>query len=350
MFLKNAWYAVGWSDELLPGQLKQHFVIGEPVVLMRRADGTAAAMEDRCAHRAAALSLGRLEADGLRCLYHGVKFDTTTGRGVEVPGQPRASDGMAARVYPVHEREGWLFVWMGDPAKADVALVPPVAGPTGTVWTVARSHMDYDANYVLINDNLCDFSHLAYVHVGSFGGGDESMLKHWATEKSDISVIERGIHLERWAESVAVPPFLAERVPSGRVDRFTMYDYLAPGVLLMHSEIYQEGVCRASDGKRPTAEPLYADYTSQCVVPLTAKTTRYYFTWGPRVQDALPGMVEGMAQLAVAAFTEDRIMIEAQQRIHDATPTLKFQPTVHDRGPNQMRNVMERLKKGEASA
>ena len=347
MFLKNAWYAAGWSDELAVGQLKQHFIIGEPVVLLRRADGSAAALEDRCAHRGAALSLGRVEGDALRCMYHGLKFDTATGRCTEIPGQARIGEQVRVRSYPLLERQGWLWVWMGDPAQADPALLPPVVGPTSTDWTVARSHMDYDANYVLINDNLCDFSHLAFVHINSFGAGDENRLRMWSEEKSDIVQQERGIRVNRWVAGAEAPPYLSAHAPTGRVDRYSRYDYLAPGVLLMFSGVYPEGVAAASQGGEPTAEPLYADFTSQAVVPLTATTTRYYFTWGPRAGDVLPGMVEGMAQLAVAAFTEDRLMIEAQQRIHNATPHLRMQPIVHDRGPAQMRWVMDKLMKAE---
>lgn len=347
MFLKNAWYAAGWSDELAPGQLRQHFLLGEPVLLARRADGRVVALEDRCAHRATALSMGRLEGEGLRCLYHGLKFDTASGRCIEIPGQPRIPDNLAVRTHPVVEREGWLFVWMGDPALADPALVPPVVGPANTEWTVGRSQMDYVANYQLINDNLCDFSHLAYVHVNSFGGGDPRRLQVWAEEKSEITRLERGIRVRRWVPDAEAPPFLLSKVPEGRVDRYSTYDYLTPGVLLMRSASYPVGTHAACAGGHPAGEPLYADFTSQTVIPLTATTSRYYFTWGPRAQDVLPGMVDGMQQLAVAAFTEDRLMIEAQQRIHDTTPQLRFAPIVHDRGPTLMRAVMSQLIEAE---
>lgn len=351
MFLKNAWYGAGWSDELAPGQLQQRFIIGEPVVLARLEDGTLVALEDRCAHRAAALSYGRVEGSSLRCLYHGVRFDARTGAGLEVPGQARPSDGMCVRTYSVHERQGWIFVWMGDPAKADVALVPGVAGPHNDTWATRHGHMDYDANYVLINDNLCDLSHLSFVHVQSFGMGDASRLSAWAAERADVTVLERGIHVQRWVEGAPAPAFIAQKVPSGRVDRFAMYDYLAPGVFLMTTEIYPEGTCRAHAGRRPTDRvPLWADFASQAVVPMTERTTRYYFTWGARHEDVTPGMPERMRELTIAAFNEDKRMIEMQQRIHDATPELAFQPTVHDRGANQMRLVMKRLIAAEQGA
>ena len=351
MFLKNAWYGAGWSDDLGPGQMKQHFIIGQPVVLARLADGTLVALEDRCAHRAAALSYGQIEGDSLRCMYHGVRFDARTGVGLEVPGQARPSDGMRVRTYPVHVRQGWIFVWMGNPAKADLVLVPPVAGPHNREWALCHGEMDYDANYVLINDNLCDLSHLSFVHVESFGLGDASRLSAWAAERPDVTVLDRGIHVQRWVEGAPVPPFIAEKVSSGRIDRLAVYDYLAPGVFLMFAEIYPEGTCRATGGQRPTdIEPLYADFASQTVVPMTDRSTRYYFTWGARTRDTEPGMPERMRAMTIAAFKEDKRMVEMQQRIHDATPDLVFQPTVHDRGANQMRLVMKRLMEAEQAA
>lgn len=348
MFLKNAWYGAGWSGDLAPGQLVQHFIIGEPVVLARLQDGTLVALEDRCAHRAAALSYGRVEGDSLRCMYHGVRFDARTGAGVEVPGQPRPSDGMRVRTYPVHDREGWIFVWMGDPAKADPALVPAVCGPRSEEWEICSGHMDYDAHYVLINDNLCDLSHLSFVHVESFGMGDASRLSAWAAERPDVAPLDRGIRVQRWVEGAPVAAFMADKTPTGRIDRLAMYDYLAPGVFLMRTEIYPEGTCRATQGRRPTdLEPLWTDVASQTVVPLTERTTRYYFTWGARPKDVKPGMVDRMREVTIAAFNEDRRIVEMQQRILDAKPNVVFQPTVHDRGANLMRDVMKRLIQAE---
>ena len=345
MFLKNAWYAAGFSGDLAAGQLLQRWILGEPIVLFRRTDGTPAALEDRCAHRGAPLSCGRIEGDAVRCMYHGLKYEPG-GKCIEIPGQPRITESMKVRSYPVQEISGWLWVWAGDPAKADPALVPAAIGFDDPEWDVGGNYMDYQANYVLINDNLCDFSHLAFVHVQSFGGGNENAMKIFSTTKPDVTKLERGIRVKRWiCNAPATKP--SELAQGKQVDSLLAYDYLAPGVLLMMNASYPAGTAQACDFSIPTLDPLYADFTSQAVVPLTATTSRYYYTWGPRRRDVLPGMKEGMLALAFQAFTEDRVMIEAQQRIHDATPDLKMNPIVHDRGPSQMRWVMEKLMKAE---
>jgi len=68
MFLKSAWYVAGWTSEFEAGQLFARRIIDEPLVMMRREDGALVALEDRCPHRWAPLSLGRIEDDTIRCM------------------------------------------------------------------------------------------------------------------------------------------------------------------------------------------------------------------------------------------------------------------------------------------
>ena len=87
--MRNAWYAAAWEDELIEkGRLVARPILGEPVVLFRQADGKAVALEDRCSHRFAPLSMGKvLPGDRLQCPYHGLEFDTA-GACVKNPHPP----------------------------------------------------------------------------------------------------------------------------------------------------------------------------------------------------------------------------------------------------------------------
>ncbi len=87
-------------------------------MLFRGANGKPGALEDRCCHRAAPLSLGAVEGDHLRCGYHGLTFDTK-GQCISVPGQDTVPSGARVRAYPVAERYNVVWIWMGDPARAD---------------------------------------------------------------------------------------------------------------------------------------------------------------------------------------------------------------------------------------
>jgi phenylpropionate dioxygenase-like ring-hydroxylating dioxygenase large terminal subunit len=138
MFLKNAWYCAGWDYDLSQGKdsLLARRLANEPVVLYRKPDGAVIAMEDRCAHRQAALHLGRKEGDSLRCMYHGMKFGPN-GKCVEIPGQRSIPTAAWVRTFPVVEKDNWIWVWMGDPAKADPALICFAAGPAIPIGTSA---------------------------------------------------------------------------------------------------------------------------------------------------------------------------------------------------------------------
>jgi phenylpropionate dioxygenase-like ring-hydroxylating dioxygenase large terminal subunit len=75
MFLRNAWYVAAWDREVSKEKPFARTLLNEPIVFYRQSDGTPVALEDRCCHRHAQLSLGVVVGDNLRCSYHGLKFD-----------------------------------------------------------------------------------------------------------------------------------------------------------------------------------------------------------------------------------------------------------------------------------
>ncbi len=159
--LRNAWYVASWSQDLGADKAAAVSILGEPLVLWR-SGGQVIAMEDRCVHRLAPLSLGRCENGRLRCMYHGFLYGTD-GRVQQIPGQDNVPPKARVRRYAVAERHSWIWVWMGDPEQADETLIPPAVGCDDPDWILGRGHLDYAAEARLINDNLLDFSHLTYV-------------------------------------------------------------------------------------------------------------------------------------------------------------------------------------------
>jgi len=130
MFLKDSWYVAAWSHEIDDGKLLGRTILGEPVLLYRGEAGHVVAMHDRCCHRGAPLSMGRREGDAVRCLYHGLKF-SPSGQCVEIPGQDRIPPKACVRVFKVVERSSWIWIWMGDPARADESLIPDITPGAG---------------------------------------------------------------------------------------------------------------------------------------------------------------------------------------------------------------------------
>lgn len=336
MFLRNCWYVVAWAKDLAPGQLMPVMTLGEPIVLFRKGDGEVVALTDRCPHRLAPLSKGRLEGDYLRCMYHGLKFNTA-GACVEIPGQEQISKAARVRKYPAVERHSWIWIWMGEEAAADADLIPPAIGLDDPNWLQRAGQMDYRANYQLINDNLTDFSHLAYVHANSFGASEE-----WARTRPTVQRLERGIRVQRWLSGDS--GFL--RDPNIAV--WQSYDYLAPGVLIMVTGFYPATARTEANEGEPSGKPLFGSVTSQAVTPTSETTTRYFFCTGPNADhpDA-DAQAEAQLAMALAAFAEDREMIEAQQATIDLSPDVREILTNADVGPTQMRQVLLTLKKQE---
>src|SRR5450759_1471916 len=70
IFLRNSWYVAAWDHELIDGKKLARTILEQPIVLYRGASGQVVALDDRCCHRAAPLSMGRIEGDDIRCMYH----------------------------------------------------------------------------------------------------------------------------------------------------------------------------------------------------------------------------------------------------------------------------------------
>ena len=114
MFLRNAWYVGAWSNELVQDKLLPRTLLDDPIVFFRTQTGTAAALFDRCPHRFAPLSRGRLEGEAIECGYHGLRFDRT-GACVLNPYNPGHVPPRAhVRTYPLHEQQGIVWIWMGE--------------------------------------------------------------------------------------------------------------------------------------------------------------------------------------------------------------------------------------------
>ena len=118
-------------------------VLGEAILLYRTAGGEIVALRDRCCHRLAPLSMGRKEGDCVRCGYHGLLFDAT-GRCIEIPGSDTVPAKARVQRYPLAVKNKWVFVWMGDPAQADPALLPDNFSCDSPEWDYLPGYLHYD--------------------------------------------------------------------------------------------------------------------------------------------------------------------------------------------------------------
>ena len=130
--LRHYWHPVALLDEFNPvldprmgvRAVKAVKLLGQDLVLFKNAQGEFGLLDRDCPHRGADLAYGRNEGDGLRCPFHGWKFDVT-GQCLETPAEPKGSvlcTRIKQRNYPVQERSGILFAWLGAEGSAPPPL------------------------------------------------------------------------------------------------------------------------------------------------------------------------------------------------------------------------------------
>lgn len=330
MFVRNCWYVAAWSHEV-SAALFSRTLLGEPVCMYRSDSGRVFALADRCAHRGAPLSKGRLEGDAVRCMYHGLKFDRD-GQCVEVPGQERVPPKLCVRSYPVVERDNWVWIWMGNPALADPAQIAdtwPLARPD---WPYRPGYCHYAAPHMLICDNLLDFSHIGYVHPSTLGGTESIALN-----RPKVSRTATGVRVERWLIDEVPAPFHVRVARfAGRVDRWYFYDFHLPGVLVMHSGVQATGT-GAPQGSVTNALEFRS---CQAITPETTTTTHYFYAVPRNFSTDDPQITETLFRDIGVAFEEDRLMIEAQARNLASSEGWAMAPIAADAALAQFRRVM----------
>src|SRR5690242_6582369 len=176
--LRRYWWPVATHDMATRVPVKRR-LLGEDLVLYRDGSGTVGLLAEQCPHRRAALWLGCTEDVGLRCGYHGWRFDAD-GRCLEQPGEPADStfkDRVRATAYPVRELGGLVFAYLGP------TPVPELPRYDLFVWDDAWrdiGHAELPCNFVQIMENSVDPYHVEWLHgrYGSFlrgvgAGGDQ---------------------------------------------------------------------------------------------------------------------------------------------------------------------------------
>jgi vanillate O-demethylase monooxygenase subunit len=331
----NCWYVAAWSHEVDDAGTFARTIIDVPVVLWRDSAHQVIAFVDRCCHRGAPLSRGRKEGDSLRCMYHGLLFDRS-GRCIDIPSQDTVPARAFVRAFPVVEKHRWIWIWMGD-RRAPIRAHPRHALARRSAWRGLPGYMHYDVGYRLITDNLLDFSHLSYVHATTLGGGGSDA---YARVRPTVERIDRGVKVTRWLLDDAPAPFVTKlKQYPGNVDRWNIYDYLVPGILLMDSGGARPGT-GAPSGRRVDAAECRS---CQALTPETAGSTHYFFQQMHNFALDQPEVTRALYDVIVAAFHEDQDMITAQAGTLAQDPDFEFMPIVADSALAQYARMLETM-------
>lgn len=340
MFIRNAWYVAATAAEVGAERPLARTLLGEKVVLYRTPQGAAVALEDRCCHRLAPLSLGDIEEGGLRCRYHGMKFDAA-GRCVEIPGQTEIPAAMCVRSFPLVERHGFVWIWMGDAGAADTDLIVDCHWNNAPGWPTASGYIHYKANYQLIADNLLDFSHLTFVHRTTLANAA------FPSARPEVVPFERGVRLYR--QILDCDPSPLHRMAggfTGKVDFWNRQVWWLPSVF----ENWAGSAVAGGEGpahERPGA--LHFRHFS-LLTPETRNTTHYFWIHPCEFPGGDASLIDAVGEGIRTAFAEDRDVIEAQQQVMDQYPDVKPKGLASDVALNRVRNMTQHLIRIEAAA
>lgn len=336
MWLKNCWYVAAWDHELLGDTLLSRTILDQSVLLYRKSDGVPVAIDNRCAHRRAPLSMGRREGDAIRCMYHGLRFEPD-GRCSDIPGQPNIPEKMCVKTYPVIEKDRWIWIWMGSHTLADPELIPPTPTLKHPEWRYRPGYMHYQADYQLICDNLLDFSHLSYVHEKTLGGSPNI-----AEVTPIIEKIPRGLQVSRDVRNTLPAPY-HQRLGqfSGKVDRKFRYEFMLPAILLLHAQVKP-----AETEEEDLTGALQFD-SCQALTPETATSTHYFYMQAHKFRQDDATITESIYQSLCTAFEEDRQIIEAQQKMLNLPGQTPMQMILADKGLAMFRRMLGEMHEEE---
>lgn len=344
MFLRNAWYVAAWESEIKDKPLART-ILGEPVVMFRCGDRIAV-LEDRCCHRAAPLSLGRVVETNLQCGYHGLEFDGM-GNCIQVPGQAKVPPGASVRSYPVIQRYGWVWIWTGDPAKANEELLPNWWWIESPEWKTIPGRygtpLYVEANYLLISDNLFDITHLPYVHAGSIGA-DSIMEFPTKTER-----FENVVKMSRVVEDRPAAPFYQKAGSfKGNVDRWAMTTTQIPCYIQNDSASVEvgSGVTPGFVEEKSGVEMKIFHLPT----PETETSTHYFYAHTRHFKVNDPEWDEIYRTQFTAVIEEDKVMLDAQQANLTLRPDAPTVDINADAAGLQFRRILERAIRDEQTA
>ena len=340
-FLLNCWYVAAWSKELVEENLLGRRILNEPVVLRRLASGEAVALQGRCPHRFAPLHKGKIVDGDIQCPYHGLRFNAEGACSFN-PQAPTSQPPKALHLkrYPLIEKFGALWIWMGEAERADPNLLPEYPFLEDARLARIEGYIYSKANYELMTDNILDLGHVDFLHETSLG------CEATARAKTTVAVEGNSVRCDRWMANDFQGPltsWLFERVGQ-RVDAWLDVQWDAPALMTLIFGMTDVG------GER--AEGLETRNV-HFMTPETDTTTHYFWagTRSFRTEDAelSAQMLEG----GTAAFTlEDKPMIEAQQEMMGTTDLFSLKPVMlaGDAAPVHARRTLARLIAAEQAA
>ena len=332
-FVRNAWYAACWTDELDPGPVARR-ILGEDLALFRTDTGVPAAVEDCCPHRLAPLSLGRVDGETIECGYHGMRFGID-GVCRRIPNQGNVPSRARLRAYPVMERYRLIWVWMGEAEAADESLIPDVHWIGDPGWTSVTGTMRYDCNWIFLVDNLMDLSHTAFVHRSTIGADDVTTSSAKAVREGSIVTLTR--HMKN-----AEPSIFYRQVGgfTGRIDRWHRIWLEPPSTV----SIDAGGVPAGTGDKTRGIDTRVISM----LTPVDETSVDQFWSFSRDFGLGDTSLDEKISRTIDVTFNEDRVVLAGQQKNAEKRPHQRMLNNAADAGVEKARRVIEEMLRKEA--
>ncbi|HMN43033.1 MAG TPA: aromatic ring-hydroxylating dioxygenase subunit alpha [Povalibacter sp.] len=335
-FLLNCWYVAAWSDELGAQPLGRR-ILDEPVVMYRLPSGAAVALQGRCPHRFAPLHLGKVVGADIQCPYHGLRFNAEGACTFNPQGNGATPKALHVKTYPLIEKYGTLWIWMGPPERADPALLPDYGFLEDPQLARIQGYIHSRAHYELLTDNLLDLGHVDFLHETTLG------CEATARAKTTVRVSGNTVTCDRWMANDfqgPLPSVLLGRVGQ-RVDAWLDVKWDPPALVTLTFGMTDVGGARENG-----MQTLNVHF----MTPETQTSTHYFWASSRAFRTDDHELSEQMLHGINLAFNqEDKPMIEAQQAMMGTTDLWSLKPVLlaGDAAPVQARRVLARLIESE---
>ncbi|RTL52257.1 MAG: aromatic ring-hydroxylating dioxygenase subunit alpha [Rhodocyclaceae bacterium] len=342
-YLMNAWYVAALSTEVPADTLFPRKLLDTSVLIYRKQDGTAVAMQDRCPHRFVPLHMGKLKDDQVTCPYHALRFDCE-GKCTHNPhGNGHIPAAAKVRTFPLVEKYGFLWIWMGDQPADLSALADYSPLSDGHPNGVGYTYMPRDCYYELITDNVMDLSHVDHLHGEIITTRGQLSPRPPKVTDTANSVTARW----EWSQTPALlifNSFLPD--PQAEARHWVEITWRAPAtVQLSIGAIQGPGNLDLKD--------CVGQYDLHTSTPETEGSTHYFFATRRNhiVEDAEynAAKIKGMHD---AFVEEDGIVLDAVHVEMGTTDLLGLDPVLlpSDVAPVKVRRLLKKLREKEISA
>jgi vanillate O-demethylase monooxygenase subunit len=338
-FPLNAWYAAAYDVEV-GRSLLARTICKQKLVLYRRQDGQAVALQDACWHRLLPLSLGRLEGDDVVCGYHGLVYNPQ-GQCVRMPSLQALNPAACVRHYPLVEKHRFIWLWMGDPALADPALVPDMHWNHDPEWAADGKLINVKCDYRLVIDNLMDLTHETYVHGSSIG--NEAVVE----APFEVTHDAQHVTVTRWMENIEAPPFWASQIQQARqykglVDRWQIIRFEAPCTVTIDVGVAVAGSGAVPHEGRPGDRSQGVNgFVLNTITPETDGSCHYFWAFARNYRIGEQAVTHQLREGVTRIFREDEAVLEAQQQAMDDHPDMAFHNLNIDAGAVRARRLID---------